>query len=205
MPKLNEILGEESFKQLPEEIRKKYKDIDLVDSSNYVEKKELETANSSIKEYKKQLKDRDKQLNDLKDKAKDSEELSQEIEKLKADNEKTTKDYEAKLNKITFDRTLDKALDNYSVKDKEIVKKILDKDKLKQDGEDIIGLKEQMEIMQGNCKYLFEEEQPGGTGSIGGGSSSVIDNDEKLSLGARLAKERTEAIKVTEAQNKFFS
>ena len=31
MPKLNEILGEESFKQLPEEIRKKYKDIDLVD------------------------------------------------------------------------------------------------------------------------------------------------------------------------------
>ena len=55
MAKLSEILGEH-FKQIPEDLQKKYKDIDLVDSSNYVEKTELETANNSIKEYKKQFK-----------------------------------------------------------------------------------------------------------------------------------------------------
>ncbi|QBD86000.1 phage scaffold protein, partial [Clostridium tetani] len=38
MPKLSEILGEH-FKQIPEDLQKKYKDIDLVDSSNYIEKK----------------------------------------------------------------------------------------------------------------------------------------------------------------------
>ena len=206
MPKLNEILGEESFKQLPEEIRKKYKDIDLVDSSNYVEKKELETANSSIKEYKKQLKDRDKQLNDLKDKAKDSEELSQEIEKLKADNEKTTKDYEAKLSKVNFDTKFEKAIAGYKAKNPKALRALLDMEKVKLVDDTFIGLDEQVKALKESDAYLFEEEQTGGTGSIGGGSSSVIDNDdEKLSLGARLAKERTEAIKVTEAQNKFFS
>ncbi|EGO86253.1 phage scaffold protein [Clostridium botulinum C] len=206
MPKLNEILGEESFKQLPEEIKKKYKDIDLVDSSNYIEKKELETANSSIKEYKKQLKDRDKQLNDLKDKAKDSEELSQEIEKLKADNEKTTKDYEAKLSKVNFDTKFEKAIAGYKAKNPKALRALLDMEKVKFVDDTFIGLDEQVKALKESDAYLFEEEQTGGTGSIGGGSSSVIDNDdEKLSLGARLAKERTEAIKVTEAQNKFFS
>ncbi|NHL37855.1 phage scaffold protein [Clostridium botulinum] len=206
MAYLKEILGEESFKQLPEEVRKKYKDIDLVDSSSYVEKKELETANSSIKEYKKQLKDRDKQLNDLKDKAKDSEELSQKIENLKADNEKTTKNYEAKLNQINFDTKFEKAIDEYKAKNPKALRALLDMDKVKLVDDTFIGLEEQVKSLKESDAYLFEIETPGGTGNIGGDSFSIVDTDEgKLSLGARLAKERTEATKVTEAQNKFFS
>ncbi|KEH91675.1 Phage minor structural protein GP20 (plasmid) [Clostridium botulinum C/D str. BKT12695] len=204
MAYLKEILGEQSFNQIPEEVRKKYKNIDLVDSSNYVEKKELETVNSSIKEYKKQLKDRDKQLNDLKDKAKDSEELSQEIEKLKADNEKTTKDYEAKLNQINFDTKFEKAIAEYKAKNPKALRALLDMEKVKLVDDTFIGLEEQVKVLKESDAYLFEEEQTGGTGSIGGGSSSIDNDDKKLSLGARLAKERTEATKVTEAQNNFF-
>ena len=40
MPKLSEILGD-SFTQIPEDLQKKYKDIDLVNSSDYVEKSKL--------------------------------------------------------------------------------------------------------------------------------------------------------------------
>lgn len=53
MPKLNEIVGEEAYKAIPDGVRNKYKDIDFVDSTGYVEKSELDTANKTIKQYKK--------------------------------------------------------------------------------------------------------------------------------------------------------
>lgn len=206
---LKKVLGDEEGQKAYDKISKDKDNVLLVDSkkeSKYIEKSELDTANNSIKEYKKQLKDRDKQLTDLKDTAKDSEELSQEIEKLKADNEKTTKDYEAKLNEINFDTKFEKAIAEYKAKNPKALRALLDMDKVKLVDDTFIGLEEQVKAFKESDAYLFETETPGGTGNIGGDSSSVIDNDDgKLSLGARLAKERTEASKVTEAQNKFFS
>lgn len=205
MPRLSEILGE-TYSQIPEDLKKKYKDIDLVDSSNYIEKKELDTANETIKQYKKDIKKRDKDLEDLQGKIKDNEELNAEIENLKANNKKASEDYEDKLNKITFETKLEKRLGDYRPKNLNILKKALDFEKIKLDGDNFLGLEEQIKSLKESDAYLFETETPGGTGNIGGDSSSVIDTDEgKLSLGARLAKERTEATKVTEAQNKFFS
>lgn len=205
MPRLSEILGE-TYSQIPEDLKKKYKDIDLVDSSNYIEKKELDTANETIKQYKKDIKKRDKDLEDLQGKIKDNEELNAEIENLKANNKKASEDYEDKLNKITFETKLEKRLGDYRPKNLNILKKALDFEKIKLDGDNFLGLEEQIKSLKESDAYLFETETPGGTGNIGGDSSSIIDNDDgKLSLGARLAKKRTEASKVTEAQNKFFS
>ncbi|APQ95785.1 phage scaffolding protein [Clostridium botulinum] len=205
MPRLSEILGE-SFKQIPEDIQKKYKDIDFVDSSNYIEKKELVTANNSIKEYKKQLKERDTQLTDLQGKIKDNETLTKEIEDLKEKNKDTSKEYEDKLNKLNFDTKFEKAIAEYKAKNPKALRALLDMDKVKLVDDTFIGLEEQVKSLKESDAYLFEIETPGGTGNIGGDSSSIVDTDEgKLSLGARLAKEKTEATKVTEAQNKFFS
>ncbi|NFG96848.1 phage scaffold protein [Clostridium sporogenes] len=205
MPRLSEILGE-SFKQIPEDIRKQYKNVDLVDSSNYVEKKELDTANETIKQYKKDITKRDKDLTDLQGKIKDNEELNTEIENLKDANKKASEDYESKLNQLNFDTKFEKAIDEYKTKNPKALRALLDMDKVKLVDDTFIGLEEQVKSLKESDAYLFEAETPGGTGNIGGDSSSIIDTDEgKLSLGARLAKERTEATKVTEAQNKFFS
>ncbi|AUN10673.1 phage scaffold protein [Clostridium botulinum] len=205
MPRLSEILGE-SFKQIPEDIRKQYKDVDLVDSSNYVEKKELDTANETIKQYKKDITKRDKDLTDLQGKIKDNKELNTEIENLKAANKKASEDYESKLNQLNFDTKFEKAIVEYKTKNPKALRALLDMDKVKLVDDTFIGLEEQVKSLKESDAYLFEIETPGGTGNIGGDSSSIIDTDEgKLSLGARLAKERTEATKVTEAQNKFFS
>ncbi|OSA69890.1 phage scaffolding protein [Clostridium botulinum] len=205
MPRLSEILGE-SFKQIPEDIRKQYKDVDLVDSSNYIEKKELDTANETIKQYKKDITKRDKDLTDLQGKIKDNEELNTEIENLKAANKKASEDYESKLNQLNFDTKFEKAIAEYKTKNPKALRALLDMDKVKFVDDTFIGLDEQIKTLKESDAYLFETETPGGTGNIGGDSSSVVDNDDgKLSLGARLAKERTEASKVTEAQNKFFS
>ena len=208
MPKLSEILGD-SFTKIPENIQKKYKDIDLVDSKNYVEKTELNTVNNSIKDYKKQLKDRDKQLEDLKEKAKGNEELTAEIEKLKEENKNAAKDYEAKIEKLNFDTKLDKALTGAKAKNPKTVKALLNLENLKLNGEDIIGLKEQLEGLKESDGYLFDENStetnsnagPGGTGNIGNPGSSAT--DKVMNIGERLAKQRSEQQKAAKGIDDF--
>lgn len=205
MPKLNEILGEH-FKQIPEELQKKYKDIDLVDSSNYVEKKELDTANQTIKQYKKDIEKRDKDLTDLQGKIKDNEELNKEIEQLKEDNKKASEDYEAKLNQINFDTKFEKAIAEYKPKNAKALKALMDMEKVKLIDGTFIGLDEQVTTLKESDSYLFEEENKGGTGSIGGGPSSLGNSDDNKvqSLGEKLAAEKAEATKASETLNSFF-
>lgn len=205
MPKLSGILGEH-FKQIPEDLQKKYKDIDLVDSSNYVEKKELETANETIKQYKRDITKRDKDLEDLQGKVKDNEELTKEIEKLKEDNKKSSEDYEAKLSQLKFDTKFEKAIAEYKPKNAKALKALMDIEKVKLVDDTFIGLEEQVKALKESDSYLFEQEVTGGTGSIGGGSSSLgkPNNDKTQSLGEKLAAEKAEATKASETLNNFF-
>lgn len=203
MPKLNEILGE-SFSQISEDLQKKYKDVDLVDSTSYVEKTELDTANSSIKDYKKQLKDRDTQLEDLKGKASGNEELSSEIERLKAENTKVSQDYEAKISQINFDTKFEKALGDYKPKNAKALKALLDMEKVKLDGDAFLGLEDQIKSLKESDSYLFEPEIQGGTGKIGTSSSSISTNkdkpvDEVKTIGGMLAKAKAESMTSTES------
>lgn len=204
MPKLSEILGEH-FKQIPEDLQKKYKDIDLVDSSNYVEKKELETANQTIKDYKKEIAKRDRDLVDLQRKVKDNEELNAEIENLKAANKKASEDYEAKLNQITFETKLEKKLGEFKPKNLEILKKALDIEKISLDGDNFLGLEDQIKNLKESDPYLFAEETPGGTGSIGGGPSSFSNNTgQPKSIGEVLGKQQADQAKINETIDGFF-
>ncbi|WP_282804650.1 phage scaffolding protein [Clostridium tetani] len=204
MPKLSEILGEH-FKQIPEDIQKKYKDIDLVDSSNYIEKKELETANETIKQYKKDIAKRDKDLVDLQSKVKDNRELNAEIENLKAANKKASEDYESKLNQITFETKLEKKLGEFKPKNLGILKKALDIEKISLDGDNFLGLEDQIKNLKESDPYLFAEETPGGTGNIGGGQSSIIDdNKDSKSIGEILGKQQADQVKINETIDSFF-
>ncbi|MBB6716263.1 phage scaffolding protein [Clostridium gasigenes] len=204
MPNLKEILGA-SYDQVPEDLKKKYKDIDLVDSTNYVEKKELDTANETNNQYKKDIAKRDKDLLDLQGKVKDNGELSAEIETLKNANQKASEDYEAILTQIGFDSKFEKALGGYKTKNPKAIKALLDMEKVKLDGENFLGLEDQMKALKESDSYLFAEETPGGTGSLGGGAAGSFGKDgQEGGLGSRLAKEKAEAVKATDSQNNFF-
>lgn len=202
MAKLKEILGE-SFNQIPEDIRKKYENIDLVDSSSYIPKERFDQVNNDKKEYKKQLDERDKQLNDIQGKVKDNETLNKEIEDLKTVNKKTTEDYEEKIKKLQFDTTLNNVLKNANAKDSKLIRALLDESKLTVDGDNVIGLKEQLEAIKKERDYLFEKEVPG-TGTFTLNRGQEVTSGKSLSLGERLAKERTEQLKTSEEVNKFF-
>lgn len=203
MPKLNEIIGEDAFKALPEDTRKKYKDTDFVNSTDYVPKERFTQVNDEKNEYKKQVGERDKQLLGLQDKAKDNENLTKEIENLKTANSTTAADYEKKLQQIKFDTAIDNALKDSNAKDPKIIKALLDTDKLKVSDGQVIGLKEQMEVLQKDKDYLFEKEIKG-TGTFRTGSKTKEVGTEEKSLGERLAEEKSAQQKNSEAASKFF-
>lgn len=204
MPKLNEIIGEEAFKSLHEDVKAKYKDIDFVDSSNYVEKQDLETANNTIKQYKKDITKRDQDLEELKGKVKNDEELTGEIERLKTENATAAKLHEEELTKYKFETKLEKVLVESGVKNVKALKALLDMDKIKLVDDTFIGLEEQIKAYQESDGYLFETESKGGTGTLGAGDPLGGDKGQEASIGDILAKAKTENSNA-EAQNKFFS
>lgn len=206
---LKKVLGDEEGKKAYDKIAADKENVLLVDSkkeSKYVDKAKLEDANSTIKDYKKQLKDRDKQLEDLKEKAKDNEELSAEIQKLKSENEKATQEYESKIKEKDFNYSLERALTDSKAKNAMAVKALLNLDNIKLDGENLIGLKDQIDKLKESDSYLFETKVEGGTGTIGGDSSSFdnTDNGKTESLGERLAKEKAEQLSGNEKLDGFF-
>lgn len=203
MPNLKEIIGEEAFKALPEETRNKYKETDFVNSADYVPKDRFTQVNTEKNDYKQQLADRDKQLTTLQSKVKDNEELTKEIEILKNSNSTTAAEYEKKLQQIQYDTAINNALKDSKAKDINLIKALLDNDKLKINGEEVIGLKEQLEAIKKDRDYLFEKEIPG-TGSFKTGGNGNNGGSQELSLGEKLAKSKAEQVKSSENINQFF-
>ncbi|MBS5934936.1 MAG: phage scaffolding protein [Clostridiales bacterium] len=208
MPKLNEILGD-SYKSIPEEIKTKYKDVDLVNSDNYVEKSDYDSVKSERDQYKKDVKKRDKDLEAIQDKVKDNEELSKEIDDLKEKNKVDAEKYSKELEKIQFENVLEKKLGSYNPQNVSILKKALDFSKITRDGNNFIGLEEQINALKESDKYLFKEDtakkddKAAGTGIITTqATSSLIETNTEGSIGAVLAKSKTETN--AEVQKKFF-
>lgn len=147
MPKLTEILGEH-FKQIPEELQTKYKEIDLVDSKQYVTKDNFDTLNE-------QLKIANTTITDLKKNNKDNEELQTKV----TDYETKVKDYENKIKEMQFNYALEGALKGANVRNAKAVKALLNLENVKLDGENLLGLKEQLDSLKESDSYLFVEEQ----------------------------------------------
>lgn len=195
MAKLKEILGEELFKQLPEDKQKEYKDKELEDISGgaYIPKARFDQVNEQAKEYKKQVGERDTQITKLKEEFKDTAGLKEKVETLEADNKTQKETYEKQLADIAFNNALEKSLGAYKIKDKKLIMALIDKEKLKVDGENVIGLKEQIEPLQKSHDFLFEKEVKG-TGSFnsGGGEDPTPGT---TNFASELGKQRAEALK----------
>ncbi|MBY6879666.1 scaffolding protein [Clostridium botulinum] len=147
MPKLSEILGE-SFKEIPEELQTKYKDVDLVDSKQYITKDKFDALDE-------QLKNANTTITDLKKSNKDNEELQTKV----TDYETKVKDYEKKIQDMQFNYALEGALKGANVRNTKAVKALLNLENVKLDGETLIGISEQIEELRKSDSYLFSEEQ----------------------------------------------
>lgn len=154
---LNELLGEELYKQVMEKAGDNK--IAIVSDGNWIPKSKFDDALDNAKDLKKQLKDRDSQLEDLKAKATGNEELTAKIQELTDLNKKTIQDYQARIQDQAFNFALKTALTDAKAKNPKAVEALLNKDSIKLDGDKLLGLEDQLKALQKSDAYLFETEQ----------------------------------------------
>ncbi|ALR90220.1 phage scaffolding protein [Clostridium butyricum] len=197
MAKIKDIIGEEAYKALPDDKKKELdkQDFEDISEGKYVPKSRFDQVNEQAKEYKKQVGERDTQISNLKDEFKDAAGLKEKVEELEGKNKTITDDYEKKLSDIAFNNALEKGLGAFNVKDKKLIMALIDNDKLKVDGDSIIGLKEQLEPLQKSHEYLFNID-PKGTGSFGtGGADNGGKEPTNTNFATQLGKDKAESLK----------
>lgn len=165
MAKLSEILGD-SYNTLSEEVRNQYKDIDLVDSSKYIEKSKFDEVKQAKKQLETDIKDRDTQLETLKKSVGDNAALKQQIETLQADNKKKDEDYQAELKDLKLTNAIKLAIAD-SAQDVDLVSGLIDKTKLilSDDGK-VTGLEEQVTGLKESKSFLFKSVDENDTNNI---------------------------------------
>lgn len=127
------------------------KDGGYVDKDKFTTK---ETENAALKE---QLSNANKQIESFK--SLDVEGIKAAAEKYKADYEAAQVKHQADIAKIQFDVALDRALGSAKAKNRRAVTALLDVNALKLVGDDLIGLKEQLEKVTAEAPYLFDIEE----------------------------------------------
>jgi len=112
------------------------------------------------------LQERDNQLEQLKAAAGASEELKKQIETLQAENKKASEEWQAKMAQMQLDFAIEKALAAAKAKNAKAVKALLDMEKVKLDGDQLLGIDDQLKALQQSDPYLF-----GDSGKVGSGTN----------------------------------
>ena len=145
-------LDEEIAKKVLEAHKEAIKD-------KYVPIERFNEVNEEKKELKNQLDDRDKQLQELKVKAAGNEELTAKITELEELNKQTKEEYENKIAALRKETAIELALKDAKARNIKAVKALLDLDKVSLDGDNILGLDEQLKGLKESDPYLFGEDK----------------------------------------------
>jgi DNA repair exonuclease SbcCD ATPase subunit len=139
---------------------------------------------NEVAEAKKKLEadidERDKQLEQLKNAAGNSEELKAQIEQLQAENQKAAEAWQAKVAQMQLDFALERALTAAKAKNPKAVKALLDLEKVKLDGDKLLGLEDQLKTIQQSDPYLFGESGKVGSGTNPPGGSEPKTIDQQI-------------------------
>lgn len=140
-------------------------------TASHVAKTALEAEQSKVADLTQQLTDRDTQLETLKGEAANSSKLKEQIQALQTQNAEAAAEYQQSLAQKDFDFALSDALRGAKAKNPKAVKALLDIEKVKLDGSQLLGLEEQLAMLKESDAYLFEKEGvkgnplPGGQGT----------------------------------------
>lgn len=150
------------------------KQIAIVNDGSYLPRDKYNAVANEAKELKKQLAERDTQLEALKGTAAGNADLLKQIDDLKAANDKTKATYEAQLKQQAKDYAIDRAIAEAKGKNPKAIKALLNLEAINLDGDNVLGLTEQIEAIKGSDTYLFDNGQApplgGGTNPPGGGN-----------------------------------
>jgi len=131
----------------------------------FIPKDKYNEAAEAKKKLEADIDERDKQLEQLKNAAGNSEELKAQIEQLQAENQKAAEEWQAKVAQMQLDFALERALAAAKAKNAKAVKALLDMEKVKLDGEQLLGLDDQLKAIKESDPYLFGESGKVGSGT----------------------------------------
>jgi len=122
-------------------------------------KKDIEGLTEARDALEESIKERDKQLKELSKNANASKELKDELEALQEANQKAKDEYEAKIEGLKLDRAIETEILKSKGRNVKAIKALLDRDNLKLDGDNVIGLKDQLKALGENedSSFLFGE------------------------------------------------
>lgn len=151
--------------------------------------KELEEERDKLNDT---IKERDEQLKTLKDSAGDNEELKKQIEKLQDDNKAANDAHEKEMSALKKSHAIEAALISAKAKAVKAVMPYIDFDKVSVDGDNLVGLTEQIDkLKEGeDTKFLFDSGKPHISGAEPGHKTDPDDKGgtELSEIEKRIAK-----------------
>ena len=175
---LKEFLGDELYAQVTAKLKGHEDKVNLVNLADggYVSKSKFDAETEKANTYKSQLEETKTQLGTLKQAAGNHEELSKKVSELQTKYDTDTAALNARLAAQDLDFSLSEKLRDASlgVRNPKTMMRLLDKAKLKKDGEDILGLKEQLELLKKDDATLFLSEDDGAGKGTGGAPFSPV-------------------------------
>lgn len=178
---LKDVLGEDLFKQVSDKLKgnDKVKLANLV-GGEYVLKgkhdaeiKALTTDRDSLKEQNKTV---STQLTELKDSTGDVNDLKKQIAKLTTDQTEITKKHDETQKALKKDYGIELGIRDFGGKNPKTVAALLNREAISIDGDNIIGLNEQLTKIKESDEYLFGEAKP--TNTDGGNPPNTEEGDD---------------------------
>jgi hypothetical protein len=163
----------EFIKELLPDITKEALDAIMAENGKDIEryKSEAEAANETKKTLESTIAEYDKQLEELK--KVDAEGLKAKIEELQTANTTAKTEYENQLKQIKLDAALETRLIKEGAVNTKAVRALLDVSKISLDGENLVGLDEQLKALKESEKWAFSTQQTAAAGTTripGGGA-----------------------------------
>lgn len=176
LEKLQELLGEELWKQVSEKLNGK--DYFFAEGKEFIPINKFNEVNDAKKEAERQLQERDKQLDSLQKSVKGNEELTKQINDLKEANTKAKEEYDNKVVEIQKSYELDKVLTSSGARNSSALKGMLDLSKCEFKEGKYTGLDEQIAQIKKDNGWLFNSQQDPQVGAKHNGQPS---NDDEFS------------------------
>lgn len=135
---------------------------------------QVATLTTERDDYKTQVESRDADLKKLQKDAKGNEELTKQLKELQEQYDNDTKALNDKIAVAAFDTALSEALAKTNARDPRDLKALLKLDDIKLENGEINGLSAQLESLQKDKPYLFDEGTKPEYNPAGGGSKDIV-------------------------------
>ena len=122
-------------------------------------KEQVDTLTAERDSFKKQVNESNKQLDDLKGKVKDNEDAQKQIADLQKQLKDSESNAQAELLAVKKNNAINNALRDAHVRDNKAIMPFLNTEEIKYTDDGLTGLKGQIEELQKNKAFLFEQPE----------------------------------------------